>query len=308
MLPGVDVIIVNWNTAPLLERCLASLYAGLGAHPVEVCVVDNGSTDASLGLLSSSYPRVRVISNSKNLGFAAANNQGIKATNSPYVLLLNSDAFLREGVIDRLVSRMENEPDTGAIGCQLLYEDGTLQRSCYSYPDLLTELWSALMLDKAFPRSRVFGKYLMTYWAMDDDREVDVIMGAVMLLRREALDRVGILDESFFMYSEEVDLCYRLKRNGWKIRYDPTVRAVHIWGGTARKVPAETMVRLYRSRTQFFRKHYGIVPAALYKGLLYLVSLIRIVGGYLAFGMMGRKPLLDKARNYRQVFSRVWSF
>ncbi len=307
-MPAVSVIIVNWNTASLLDRCLSALCAGAENLDLDVWVVDNASTDESVLSTRSKYPQVKIIENRENLGFARANNQGIRASQGEYILLLNTDAFLFKGTLAALVRKMEEYPDTGAASCKLLYEDGSLQRSCYSFPTLATELWQCLYLDKLFPGSRLFGKYMLTYWPMDDFREVDVIMGACMLLRRKALDEIGLLDESFFMYSEEVDLCYRLKESGWKVRYVPEVQATHIWGGSSRQVPVETMIRLYKSRVQFFRKHYGIVAAALFKLVLYFESFLRIAGGYFIYGVFQKRSLLQKAQSYRRLIGTVWAF
>jgi GT2 family glycosyltransferase len=224
------------------------------------------------------------------------------------ILLLNSDAFLSESAIDQMVRKMDEYPDTGALGCRLLYEDETLQRSCQSFPGLETELWQAFFLGRVFSANRIFGKYKMTYWKMDDFREVDVVMGAVLLVRCSALDQIGLLDESFFMYSEEVDLCYRLKKQGWKVRFMPEAQAIHLWGGSSRKVPAATMVRLYRSRVQFFRKHYGGVKTFLFKGILCLESIMRIFGGYLGYVLLRKEGLLQLARGYRQVMEQVRAF
>lgn len=307
-MPAVAVIIVNWNTSALLDRCLSTLYASTENLDLDVWVVDNASTDDSVASTRSKYPQVKIIENHENLGFARANNQGIRASQGEYILLLNTDAFLFKGTLAALVRKMEEHPDTGAASCKLLHEDGSLQRSCQSFPTVATELWQCLYLDKLFPESRVFGKYMMTYWRMDDFREVDVVMGACMLLRRKALDETGLFDENFFMYSEEVDLCYRLKKAGWKVRYVPEIQATHIWGGSSRQVPFETMVRLYKSRVQFFRKHYGVMAAVLLKLVLYFESVLRIAGGYLIYGVFQKRSLLQKAQSYRHLIGTVWAF
>ena len=304
----LSIIVVNWNTVELLERCLGCIYREPRPQSIETIVVDNASSDGSVRMVKEKYPTIRLIVNSENVGFARANNQGIQASSGEYILLLNSDAFLMAGTLEKMIEKMESFPDTGAMGCKLLYEDHSLQRSCQSFPGLRTELWQAFLLDKVFSASRVFGMYQMTYWDMNDFREVDVVMGAVLLLRRSALDQIGLLDESFFMYSEEVDLCYRLKLKGWKVRFLPDAQAIHLWGGSSRKVPAATFVRLYRSRVHFFRKHYGQVRTFLFKGILFTESLMRIAGGYLGYALLRRDGLLRIARGYRHVIGQVWAF
>ncbi len=302
------VVIVNWNTAAYLERCLNAVYAAQGGLDLEVWVVDNASQDGSVALVRSRFPQVQLIANPENVGFARANNQALRALRAEFALLLNSDAFLQAGSLERMLAAMRAHPECGGLGCRLLNPDGSLQRSCYAFPTLATEVWQTLWLDRLFPRSPVFGKFLMTDWAMDEAREVDVVMGACLLLRRQALEQVGLLDEDYFMYSEEVDLCYRLAQAGWKVRYAPEAEAVHIWGGSSGLVKVESLLRLYRSRVQFFRKHYGAGTAAAYKGLLYLNSLSRAVSGRLAYVFSQKEALLQKTQGYWRLFQIVGGF
>lgn len=306
-MPDVSIIVVNWNTRDLLERCLTAARDNAGGLSIELIVVDNGSGDGSVAMLRERFPEARVIANSENVGFARANNQGMAVASGRYVLLLNSDAFLDAGALERLVQYMDSHPRTGAAGPRLRYEDGSLQRSCFAFPTLATELWQALWLDRLFPRSRVFGHYWMTYWNLDDTREVDSLMGAVLLLRREAIEQVGGLDEQFFMYSEEVDLCYRLWRAGWSVCFVHTATAMHLWGGSARRVPAETFLRLYRSRVQFFQKHYGEATALGLRLILFAGSLIRVAGGTLSLIFDRRPDRLRSVSNYGALARRVWA-
>lgn len=249
---------------------------------MQVIVVDNASSDDSVALTREYFPQVEIIQNEKNMGFAVANNFAMEMAKGRYFLLLNTDAFLHDGAVQELVRTMDDFPDTGAAGCRLYYEDGTLQPSCSSFPTIFTELWQVLWLDRLFPNHPVFGKYLLTYWKLDDFREVDSVMGACMILNREAIHQVGKLDETYFMYSEEVDLCYRLKQAGWKVRFTPNASATHIWGGSSRKMKRENFLNLYKSRILFFRKHYGRIVTFLYKLLLMFGSTIRVMSGGIA--------------------------
>lgn len=304
----ISAVIVNWNTRDYLARCLEALYAGAQGLSLETWVVDNASSDGSQEMVLQRFPQVRLLENAGNVGFGRANNQALQQAQGETLLLLNSDAFLLPGALPLLYQRLSQHPEAGLTAPQLLYEDGSLQRSCYAFPTLTTELWQTLYLDRVFARSRVFGRYLMTYWDMQDAREVDVVMGACLLLRREALQQVGFFDEQFFMYSEEVDLCYRLHRAGWKARYEPEAQAVHVWGGSSRRVKTETLLRLYRSRVQFFRKHYGGLTAGLYKGVLALNGLTRGLGG-LPVGALRRDPdLLEKSRGYLRLVGALGGF
>jgi GT2 family glycosyltransferase len=279
--PEVSIILVNWNTRDLLLRSLHSIDSTKGDIDAEVIVVDNASTDDSVTQVRAHFPATIILQNTENTGFAQANNQGMDIAQAPYFLLLNTDAFLHPSALAHMLSHMRAQPRAGAVGCKLLYEDGRLQRSCNAFPTVTTELWQALFLDRLFPNNRLFGKYTMSYWPMNDAREVDVVMGACMLLRREAIERVGGFDTGFFMYSEEVDLCYRLKKAGWQVRYTPDAVATHIWGGSSRKVPRETFLRLHASRVRFFRKHYGSLSVMMYKVILAGSSSLRVFGTFL---------------------------
>jgi GT2 family glycosyltransferase len=275
----LSVVIVNWNTREFLSRCLRSVYDSTLDLDFEVIVVDNGSTDGSQEMVRQEFPGVSLILNTENKGFAKANNQAIRRSRGRHVLLLNSDAFVRENTIEHTVAFMDGHPEAGVAGCKLLFEDGRLQPSCYAFPTLFTEFFIAVGLDRLFPRSRLFGMYGMTYWDFGDIREVDVIMGAFMLVRAIAIDEVGLMDERFFMYSEEADWCYRFRDKGWKVYFYPHVEAVHLGGGSTRRVRAEMLIRLYGSRIEFFRKHHGKLSARLLKLVIGLNCLLRIGPG-----------------------------
>jgi GT2 family glycosyltransferase len=275
----LSIIVVNWNTRDLTARCLSAVDATVKKIAYETIVVDNNSSDGSQDMVRTQFPNVKLIANMDNGGFAKANNQGIQISQGRYVLLLNSDAFVLENTLDTMVTFMDSHPEAGMAGCKLLYENGSLQASCATFPTLATEFYIAVGLDKLFPKSKIFGKYLMTDWDYSTMREVDVIMGAFMMVRKTGIDQVGVMDESFFMYSEEVDWCYRFKAAGWKILFTPEVECIHIWGGSSRAVKVETLIRLYRARVQFFRKHYGRLTAFLYKIILIFNSLVRVVPG-----------------------------
>jgi GT2 family glycosyltransferase len=300
-MPDISIILVNWNTRDLLLRSLQSICDTQGDLRVEVIVVDNASADDSVAQARARFPETIIVQNTRNAGFSEANNQGMAIASAPLLLLLNTDAFLHAGALQRMLAHMQAHPQAGALGCKLVYEDGSLQRSCNAFPTVASELWQALFLDRAFPNSRIFGQYTLSYWAMDDAREVDVVMGACMLLRREAIDQVGGFDTGFFMYSEEVDLCYRLKQAGWQVRYTPDAVATHIWGGSSRKVPRETFLRLYASRVRFFRKHYGRVATVLYKGVLFGSTLARAAGGHLYARLTRNERAQRGAGNYHSL-------
>jgi GT2 family glycosyltransferase len=302
----LSIIVVSWNTRDLLSKCLQCVQSTVKKVTYEIIVVDNNSNDGSQDMVALRFPNVKLIANADNRGFAKANNQGIQVSDARYVLLLNSDAFVKENTIDQMVAFMDEHPEAGMAGCKLLYEDGRLQPSCATYPTLATEFFIAAGLDKLFPKSKLFGKYLMTDWDYSDTREVDVIMGAFMLARKTAIEQVGLMDEAFFMYSEEVDWCYRFKAAGWKIYFTPDAECIHIWGGSSRAVKVETLIRLYRARVQFFRKHYGRLTAFLYKIILTFNSLVRVVPGALYY--LRNEDGRQKHYAFRQLLSAIPGF
>ncbi len=303
----LSVIIVNWNTRDLLLRCLDCVYKAQKSLEMEVLVVDNHSTDDSVPIARQSFPQAQFIENSANLGFAKANNQGIRLAKGRYILLLNSDAFVHEDALYAMVTFMDAHSNSGAAGCRLYNEDGSLQRSCYAFPTLLTEFWQLTWLDRLFPKSRIFGRYLMTYWDMGDSRPVEAVMGACLILRTEALNQIGLLDEQFFMFSEEMDLCYRLKKAGWSVNYIPQATAVHLWGGSSNQVKGEVFLQLYRSRIMFFRKHYGKWVTRLYKTELFLGSLLRVVLAWFSGLLNNQSEESRKGEHYRKLMQSLWT-
>ncbi len=304
----VSIIIVNWNAQDLLAKCLRCVESTVKKTTYEIIVIDNASTDGSQEMIQRDFPQVRLIDNAVNAGFATANNQGMKISQGRYDLLLNSDAFVKDETIDEMVAFMDAHPEAGMSGCQLLYEDGRLQPSCYSFPSLSTEFYTALQLDKLFAKNREFGKYLMTYWDFNDVREVDAIMGAFMLVRKTAIAQVGMMDDSFFMYSEEMDWCFRFKKNGWKTLYNPNVQAVHLWGGSSKRMKVEMFLQLYRSKVKFFRKNYGALWAFLLKLILVFGCLLRIGPGLIYYRRSSDPNKRDKHQAFQKLLQALPAF
>ena len=268
----LSIVIVSWNTKDLLEACLRSIYDYPLNRPFEVWVVDNKSKDASVVMVRSQFPQVKLIASEENLGFAGGNNRAIPHCQGEYVLLLNPDTEVKPDALNELVAFMDNCPKAGAAGSRLLNADGTLQPSCHPVPTLGREFWRMFYLDALIP----IGTYDMEKWNMEQPREVDVLMGASMLLRKTALDKVGLLDEGYFMYSEEVDLCFRLQKAGWQLYWVPQSQVVHYWGQSAKQVLTEMFLQLYRGKLRFFRKHYSWPTVILYKAVLGLAALLRL--------------------------------
>lgn len=274
--PVLSIIIVNWNTRELLAQCLESVSSEihrLGPLSVETLVVDNASTDGSSQMVQERFPWVQLTENQENVGFARANNQAILQSTGRYVLLLNPDTEVKPGAFETLIHFMEAHPEDGGAGARLLNPDHTLQASCYPAPTLSREFWRMFHLDVLVP----YGVYRMDDWDLSKQREVDVIQGACLILRQEALNQVGLLDGEYFIYSEEVDLCHRLQKAGWKLHWVPQAQVVHHGGQSTQQVAAEMFLRLYQGKIIYFRKHYGWLTSQIYKLILAAGTLTRLM-------------------------------
>jgi GT2 family glycosyltransferase len=254
---GTSIVIVSWNTRDILRDCLKSIDENAGPLRGEIIVVDNASADGSVEMVRREFPHVQRIENKENRGFAAANNQGIAVAKGRYVLLLNSDTIVLDQAIARTVAFADSRPDAAVVGCRVLNADRTLQPTCFMFPSLFNLLLSSTYLYKLWPQSRLFGRERMTWWRRDDVREVDVVTGCFMLVRREAIEQVGVLDEQFFMYGEETDWCRRFKEAGWKVLFTPAAEIVHLGGQSSRRVRVEMTIQLRLSILRFIRKHHS---------------------------------------------------
>jgi len=236
---------------------LQSIYEQARPINFELTVVDNASTDGSAEMVKNNFPQVKLIENSANHGFAAANNQGIRTAKGRYVLLLNSDTLVLDQAIAKVVSFADVHSDAAVVGCKVLNPDLTLQRTCFMSPSVLNMFLSSTYLYKVFPKSKFFGRERMTWWNRGDVREVDVVTGCFMLVRRKAIEQVGMMDERFFMYAEETDWCYRFKQAGWKVIFAPVGEVVHLGGQSTEQKSSAMIVQLWLSILRFIRKHHG---------------------------------------------------
>jgi GT2 family glycosyltransferase len=243
------VVLVAWNNREYLLPCLRSLYAAGLAHSFEVVVVDNGSTDGSQALLAAEFPDVLLIQNDRNVGLGQASNQGIAATTAPLVLLLNNDTLVNGSSIDAMIDWMLATPDAGAVGATMLNDDGSFQSGYNNFPTLVEEVLIATgigrMLWPAYPSAAGSGRAVAVDW----------LTSACLLLRRDALDQVGPLDESYFIYGDETDIQYRLRRAGWRAYLVPDATIVHFGGRSLDRWRRRRMV--YRGKMLFFAKNYG---------------------------------------------------
>jgi GT2 family glycosyltransferase len=253
----LSVIIVTYNSAQHLRHCLASIEEHLKDVDYEVCLVDNASDDDSADLAGAAGGRVRLLSNSRNLGFAAATNIGLKNTSGHYVMWLNPDATIEGGDVGDLLRYMDRNGDVGILGPQVLNADGTVQLSCRSFPSYSAAFFNRYsLLTKLFPSNRYSRRYLHSDWDHQSLREVDWVSGACLLHRRSLLEDIGELDEHYFMYIEDIDFCLRANRAGWKIHYLPGLRVRHHIGGSSRQVPFSMIVELHKSIWRYYAKHF----------------------------------------------------
>ncbi len=248
----ISIIIVNWNTKDNLLNCLESIFKHLRNINGEVIVVDNGSKDGSIEALKIYYPSVRLIENKSNLGFAKAVNQGLRKAQAKYILLLNPDTQIKDNTVKKLINFMQVNPETGIAGAHLLNVDGSKQNSIANFPSLATELLNKRLLRWLFP-NRFLGKE-KNY---SEPIEVDSVIGACMMLRCEAIEKAGMMDEDYFLFFEETDLCYRVKKAGFKVYHVPEAEAIHFQGKSIEREKKRAKVEYYRSRYLFFRKHRG---------------------------------------------------
>lgn len=254
---NLSIVIVNYNSGEHLPKCLVSLEKNLQGVDHEVVVVDNASTDGGVAKVKAAFPSVNFLENLQNLGFSAANNQGIKKATGEYVLLLNHDTEVKEGAIQNLLEFMEKYPEAGACGPKVLNSDGSIQHQCKrGFPTPLSILFYISGLSKRFPKNPLFGHYLMTHLDPDKVNEIDSLSGACMLIRKSILDKIGGLDTSFFLYGEDIDLCYRIKEAGWKIYYVPQAEIIHYGGVGSRTMSSKGIRAFHESMFIFYDKHY----------------------------------------------------
>jgi GT2 family glycosyltransferase len=251
-LADLSIIIVNWNTKEYLLRCLRSVFQSENSPSWEVIVVDNGSQDGSGSGVKQLFPEIHLIANEQNLGFARATNQGLIHASGRYLLLLNPDTEVKQDAIDRFVHFMDHHPDAGIAGCQLLNPEGSKQNSIANFPTLATELLNKSLLRWLFP-TKFPGKERNYV----EPIEVDSVIGACMMIRREALKQIGLLDEDYFLFFEETDWCFRMRKGEWKIFHLPQAEVIHFQGRGAEPKKREARVEYYRSRYHFFKKNRG---------------------------------------------------
>ncbi len=272
----LSIIIVNWNTKDILLKCLNSIDNQDKYISEDVIVVDNGSTDGSVEAVHKLFANVIVIENNANLGFARANNIGINKSSGRYVCLINSDVEILDDCLIRLIKFMDANPKIGIAGPKILYPDLSLQNSCRKFPSLWNKLSPALGLDKIFRNSSHFSGEHMQFFAHNNRLNVDYLAGCFLMVRREAIDEVGLLDERFFIYAEEVDWCKRFRHHGWEISFYPGATAIHHQCASSSKDPKRFAIAQQKATLQYWEKHHSTVSGLAIRIILFLRHTLRL--------------------------------
>lgn len=260
----LSIIVVNWNTRQLLQKCLQAITENIHDINSEIFVVDNGSSDGSQEMVRVNFPQVNLIENTENVGFAKANNQAIRFSKGKYILLLNSDAFLTSHAVQTMVNELDADQNIGITGAKLIYPDGRSQVSYGPLPTFMSEVGSLFGLDKLNKTTSSYKGY----------EETGVVNGACMLIRRSLLDQIGLLDEEFFMFSEEVDLCKRCHQSGSKVVHIPSAVVIHAHGGST-GLSVQRIKRLYTGKLQYFHKHFGQNTELRLKQMMIIASITK---------------------------------
>lgn len=306
----LTISIVNWNTADRLIDCLNSIFRFPPAGDFEVIVVDNASRDDSVARVGTTFPQVRIIALRDNRGYAGGHNQVLRIGRGRFILLLNSDILVHEGALEALLAFMKARPEAGLAGAQLLWSDGSVQLSYTDDLTLRAVFMQQLGLDRLFPRNRLTAGYWRGHEDHSQVRAVPQLSGACLLVRREVIQQVGLLDEGFFMYCEDTDYCTRVRRAGWQLYYVPMAQMTHFHGQSARQVPAAMIVSHGRACIRYFWRHRTGVEAALCRILVVGGALVRwVVWSALALSTSGRRsPARQQAHLFRQVLQALLGF
>ena len=272
----LSVIIVNYNVQYFLDQCIESVEKAAKAVPTEVIIVDNNSVDGSLEMLAKKHPETRVIANKENVGFSKANNQGIESSNGEYVLLLNPDTVVSEDTFKKVVDFMDKHENAGGLGVRMIDGKGCfLPESKRGLPRPTVAFYKIFGLSSLFPKSKRFSHYHLGHLSQFENHEIDVLSGAFMLMRRKALDEVGLLDETFFMYGEDIDLSYRITLGGYKNYYCSDTAIIHYKGESTKKSSVNYVFVFYNAMIIFAKKHFSGKQAHLFSFLINLAIYLR---------------------------------
>ncbi len=286
--PVISIVIVTWNCKSYVEECLTSINSQQADISTEIVVVDNASTDGTAEMIAVRFPRVCLVRSPTNLGFAKGNNLGIGQTSGKYICLINPDVNVYPDCLAKMLRYLEEHPEVGLLGPQMLGPDGNVGRSTMRFPTIWNSLCRALALDSLFKRSRIFGGFLMRDFSHDLTKDVDILNGWFWMARRDALNQVGMLDDSLFMYGDDLDWCRRFHDAKWRVVFYAGTQAVHYGGRSSARCPVPLYIAMQRANFQYWEKHHGHFRTFLYMLITGIYHLVRM-SGYSA------KYLIDKA-------------
>ena len=281
----LSIIIVNYNVKEFLQNLLHSAEKASSRISKEIIVIDNASDDGSVDIIKQKFPTVKLIENKNNIGFGSANNQGLKIAQGKYILFINPDCIVSENTFDKMISFFNEHPDCGLAGCKILNSDGSLQLACRrSFPGPWTSFTKVTGLSNLFPGSRIFARYNLTYLDENRTHEVDAVSGSFMMIKRDAYEKVGGFDDQFFMYGEDLDLCYRVQKAGFKVYYVPDTQIIHYKGESTKRSNLDETKLFYDAMHKFVKKHLSSFP---------IVELIlrTAIGFTKLFAFLGKRKL-----------------
>ena len=297
----LSIVIVTWNVKKYVQECLTSLAKGSESLSVETIVVDNASTDGTAELIRTQFPHVSLIESDANLGFARANNIGIKLANGKYICLINPDVNIPPDCLPKMFQFMEQQPTIGLLGPKMLGPNGDVGRSGMRFPTVWNCFLRALALDSLFKGTGIFGGRLMSDFQFNQTRDIDVLNGWFWMARREALDQTGLLDERFFMYGEDVDWSKRFHLAGWRVVFYADAEAVHYGGASSSNAPVRFYIEMQRANLQYWKKHHGRISFFFYLLTVWLNHITRTMGYgfvYLVKRSLRREALFKMKRSY----------
>ena len=300
----LSIVIVNYNVKHFLDQCLASVKRAIAGIDAEVWVVDNNSVDGSVRMVKDKFPEVRLIANKDNVGFSRANNQAIRESKAEYVLLLNPDTLVEDDTFTKIIAFMDAHPEAGGLGVKMIDGKGNfLPESKRGLPTPNVAFYKIFGLSTFFPRSKTFGKYHLGYLDKDKIHEVEILSGAFMFMRREALEKTGLLDEEFFMYGEDIDLSYRIIKAGYKNFYFPETRIIHYKGESTKKSSINYVFVFYNAMVIFARKHFSQKNARLFSVLINMAIWLRAsLAIFSRFLKKATLPILDTAMIFAGIY------
>jgi GT2 family glycosyltransferase len=295
----ISVLIVSWNAKHYLQLCLDSLTSAPPRRHVEILVVDNASNDGSREMVKDQYPQVKLVESSENLGFAKGNNLGIGLAKGRYVALVNPDVTVLPGCLDALADFLDQNSQVGNVGPRVWNPDGTIQSSCQRFPTLWSSFCSAMGLAARFRNSRFLRGHEMYCLSDDQPRAVDVLVGCFSMIRREAFEDVGLLDEDLYMYAEDVDWCRRAWSHGWHVIFYPGAQAIHDRSSITAPYPVRFALEQQRSTLRYWRKYHGPPGAWAVRMIMFIHHLLRY--GFAVLGSFVRTETGTRCRARKQV-------